>query len=221
MSLGLRGVIRAVLGFVVYGGIFFGTAGTFAYWEAWAFMGTLFVPAISAMVYFIRTDPEFLERRMRTREERTRQRGIMFGFIGAWLLVVAIPGLDQRFGWSAVPTWLVILADAMVLASYSFVIRVMVENRYASRTIAVDEGQELITTGLYALVRHPMYLGVLPMTVFVPLALGSWVAVIPGLFITPFLVLRILDEEEALKEDLPGYVEYMEQTKSRLVPGVW
>jgi protein-S-isoprenylcysteine O-methyltransferase Ste14 len=221
MSLGLRATIRAVVGFAFYSALFFGTAGTFDYWEAWVFMGTLFIPAILALIYFVRADPELLKRRMRMREERTPQKVIMLMFTATWLLVVVLPGLDHRFDWSAVPAWLVIFADVVVLASYTFVVRVMLENRYASRTIGVEEGQELVTTGLYALVRHPMYLGILPMTVFVPLALGSWWAVIPALAIPPFLVMRILDEEEVLKEGLPGYVEYVQKTRSRLIPGVW
>lgn len=221
MSLGLRAAIRAVLEFVVYGALFFGTAGTFDYWEAWVFLAALSIPGIGALIYLVRADPELLERRMRTREERARQKVIMVMFAATWLLVFALPGLDHRFGWSAVPTWLVIFSDSVVLASYVFAMRVVLENRYASRTIRVEEGQELVTTGLYALVRHPMYLAVLPVILFTPLALGSWWAVVPALSTPLFLVMRILDEEEALQEGLPGYVDYMQETRSRLIPGVW
>ncbi len=221
MSLGLRAAMRAVLGFVVYGALFFGTAGTFDYWEAWVFLGALFIPAIGALIYLVRADPELLERRMRMREERARQKVIMMMFTATWLLVFALPGLDRRFGWSAVPTWLVIFSDGVVLASYVFVIRVVLVNRYASRTIGVEEGQQLVTTGLYALVRHPMYLAILPLILFAPLALGSWWAMVPALPTPLFLVMRILDEEEALREGLPGYVDYMQETRSRLIPGVW
>ena len=221
MSPRLRATLRAVFGLAFYGALFFGTAGTFDYWEAWVFMGTLFIPALAAFIYLLHADPELLERRMRTREERIQQGIIMLMFTASWLLVVVLPGLDHRFGWSAVPGWLVIFADVVVLASYAFVMRAMLENRYASRTIAVEEGQDLVTTGLYARVRHPMYLGILPLTVFVPVALGSWWAMIPALASPIFLVLRILDEEEALKEGLPGYIDYMQKTTSRLIPGVW
>ena len=221
MSLGLRGAIRAVLELVVYGALFFGTAGTFDYWEAWVFLGALFIPGIGALIYLVRADPELLERRMRTREERARQKVITVISTATWLLVFALPGLDHRFGWSAVPTWLVIFSDGVVLASYVVAMRVVLENRYASRTIRVEEGQELVTTGLYALVRHPMYLASLPVILFTPLALGSWWAVVPALSTPLFLVLRILDEEEALQEGLPGYVDYMQETRSRLIPGVW
>jgi protein-S-isoprenylcysteine O-methyltransferase Ste14 len=116
---------------------------------------------------------------------------------------------------------LVVLSDAVVLVSYLLVVRVLLENRYASRTIGVDEGQELVTTGLYAVVRHPMYLAILPMILFTPLALGSWWAMIPALFAPISLVMRILDEEGALREGLPGYVDYMQETRSRLIPGIW
>lgn len=221
MPVGSRAAVRAVFGFALYGALFFGTAGTFDYWEAWVFMGTLFVPAIVGWIYLVRADPALLERRMRTREKRTRQKVIMLLFTATWLLVLGIPGLDHRFGWSAVPAGLVVFADVVVFASYAFVMRVMLENRYASRTIGVEEGQELVTTGLYALVRHPMYLGILPLIVFAPIALGSWWAMIPALAVPIFLVMRILDEEELLKEDLPGYLDYMQKTRNRLIPGVW
>lgn len=221
VSLGLRATIRAVFGVVFYGAVFFGTAGTFDYWQGWALMATLFIPAVATMLYLAWADPELLERRMRSREERTRQKGIMLVFVACWVLVVVLPGLDQRFGWSTVPAWLSILADVIVLASYAFIVRVMLENRYASRTISVEEGQELVTTGTYALVRHPMYMAILPLFVAVPVALGSWVALIPALVIPLSLVMRILDEEEALKEDLAGYAEYMGKTRFRLIPGIW
>ena len=220
-SLGLRAGIRAVLGVVVYGALFFGTAGTFDFWEAWVFLGALSVAGTGALIHLARADPELLERRMRMREERPRQKVIMAMFTATMLLVLALPGLDHRFGWSEVPTWLVILSLGVVLVSYVFVLRVLLENRYASRTIGVETGQELVTTGLYALVRHPMYLAILPVILFTPLALGSWWAMVSALPAPFFLMMRILDEEEALREGLPGYVDYMQETRSRLIPGIW
>jgi protein-S-isoprenylcysteine O-methyltransferase Ste14 len=217
----VRASVRFILAVVFYGAVFFGTAGTFDYWEAWLFMAALFLPMVPLIVYTARVAPDLLERRMRTREERARQKGIMMLWTLAWLVMFVLPGLDHRFGWSSVPTWLVICSDILTLASYLFVTSVMLENRYAARTVGVEEGQELVMTGSYAIVRHPMYMGVLPMVVFMPLALGSFWAVLPGLLTPVFLVLRILDEEEALKDGLPGYREYMEKTTSRLIPGVW
>jgi protein-S-isoprenylcysteine O-methyltransferase Ste14 len=217
----VRASVRFVLAVVFYGAIFFVTAGTFDYWEAWLFMAVLFLPIGLLIIYTARVAPDLLERRMKAREERTRQKGIVRLWTLTWLVMFVLPGLDHRFGWSSVPTWLVICSALLTLASYLFVIRVMLENRYASRTIGVEEGQELVTTGLYAIVRHPMYLGILPMVVAMPLALGSFWAVLPSLLTPLFLVLRILDEEEALTDGLPGYREYMEKTTSRMIPGVW
>lgn len=220
-ALGTRAVARLVVGLVVYGAIFFGTAGTLAYWEAWLTMGTLFLPMTAALAYFVRHAPDLLERRMKAREERARQKAIMTLLVPVWLSVLIVPGLDQRFGWSSVPVALVLLADMTMLAGYLFLIRVLLENRFAARTIRVEEGQELVTTGTYGIVRHPMYLGAVVMFVSMPVALGSWWALVPSAFVPVLMVLRILDEEEALLEELPGYGAYMESTTKRLIPGVW
>jgi protein-S-isoprenylcysteine O-methyltransferase Ste14 len=132
-----------------------------------------------------------------------------------------VPGFDHRLGWSSVPAWLVVVADALVLAGYLIFFLTVRENSFASRVIEVEDGQRVISTGPYAVVRHPMYTGIALMMVFAPLALGSWWAVIPALTTPPFLMLRILDEEEALVAQLPGYTEYTQRVRWRLIPGVW
>jgi protein-S-isoprenylcysteine O-methyltransferase Ste14 len=215
-------VLRISAGMVIWGGLFFGTAGTLRYWQAWLFLGTLFLPMLLIVGYLIRNDPELAERRLRAREKRSRQKLIITLTSLAWLVGFLIPGLDQRFGWSAVPTWAVLLADLLFLAGYLLFFLVLRENSYAGRTIQVDEGQTVISTGPYARVRHPMYSSTLLMMVFAPVALGSWWAALPMLLLTPpFLVLRIRDEEAALLEELPGYREYTQETTYRLIPGVW
>jgi protein-S-isoprenylcysteine O-methyltransferase Ste14 len=213
--------VRIPLGVAVIGGIFFLPAGTLRYWQAWLFMATVFIPMILATAYFLRHDPEVLERRMKAREERDRQKTVQKLGAVIWLGVFILPGLDHRFEWSSVPAPLVIVSALLVLAGYVFVFFTLRENRFASRTIRVEEGQTVITTGPYALVRHPMYLGVLAMFLFSPLALGSYWALIPALFMPVFLALRILDEEKALGEELPGYREYTQKTRKRLIPGIW
>ena len=221
MSTSIVAGLRVMVGIVVYGAVFFGTAGTFDYWQAWAFLGVIGVLALGAVLYLNRTDPALLERRMRARETRPRQRRIMRVFTTTMVLLLALPGLDRRFGWSEVPGWLAVVALCVVVVSYAFVVTVLAKNSFASRTIGVEEGQELVTDGPYAIVRHPMYLGVLPVAFATPIALGSWWGVLAALPAPWLLGLRILDEEEALKEELAGYEAYMERTRRRLIPGVW
>jgi protein-S-isoprenylcysteine O-methyltransferase Ste14 len=214
-------VIRITLGMVIWGALFFGTAGTLRYWQAWMFLATLFLPMLLMVAYLIRHDPELAQRRLRAREERTQQKLIIKLTSLLWLITFVLPGLDQRFGWSSVPTWVAIGADVVVLFGYFIFFLTLRENSYAGRTIQVDDGQTVITTGPYALVRHPMYLGVSFMLMAGPVALGSWWAALPALLTPLFLVLRIADEEDALVEELEGYEEYRKTTPYRLIPGVW
>jgi protein-S-isoprenylcysteine O-methyltransferase Ste14 len=214
-------LIRFTLAPLVMGAIFFGTAGTFRYWEAWVFMPVVIVPMALAVAYFFRRDPELLRRRMEAKEERAQQRTLqkLGGLV--WVGIFFIPGLDHRFGWSSVPEALVLAANVLVLAGYLVIILTLKENSYAARTIKVEEGQTVISTGPYAVVRHPMYVGAGVMLLATPLALGSYWALLPALAIPPFLVLRTLDEERVLLDELPGYREYTEKTSHRIIPGVW
>jgi len=206
---------------VVLGAIFFLPAGTLRYWQAWVYLAVLLVPMVLVLRYLMRHDPELLERRLAMQEERKKQSVIQLLASVAWLAAFLIPGFDQRFGWSAVPLPLVVVSDLLVLGGYLLFFLVMKQNSYAARVIRVQEGQTVITTGPYALVRHPMYLAVLTMLLFSPLALGSYWAMIPVLLMPLFLVLRIQDEEEMLVQELPTYREYTQQTRFRLIPGVW
>ena len=218
----LRMVItRFVGGAVILGALFFGTAGTFAYWHAWLFLAVLFLPMLGALIYLIRRDPALLERRMRTRERETQQQWIIGLSVVAFVFAYVLPGLDYRFGWSHVPVWVVWVAAAMVLLGYGLFFLVMKENSYASRVVEVNEGQTVIDTGPYAYVRHPMYVAALLMFLFAPLALGSYWAVIPSLLIVGVFVARILNEEVVLRRDLAGYPAYMQKVRFRLLPGVW
>ncbi|UCG87948.1 MAG: isoprenylcysteine carboxylmethyltransferase family protein, partial [Gemmatimonadota bacterium] len=187
----------------------------------WVYLAVLFIPMMLVLRYLVRNDPELLERRLAMREERKKQSVIQLLASLAWLSSFLIPGFDQRFGWSSVPWPLVVGSDVLVLSGYLLFFLVMKENSYASRVIRVQQGQTLIASGPYALVRHPMYLGVLAMLLFSPLALGSYWALLPVALTPLFLVLRIRDEEEMLLQELPGYHEYTQQTRFRLIPGVW
>jgi protein-S-isoprenylcysteine O-methyltransferase Ste14 len=196
-------------------------AGTLDYWQAWLFMGCVFVPAAFVTAYFLKNDPAFLQRRLKHREGLARQRRL----IGASQLVFAIgfivPGLDRRFGWSGVPPEVAVAANAVVLLSYAAIFLVFRENSFAGRVVEVYKRQKVISTGPYAFVRHPMYLAVLFMYLSAPIALGSYWGVLPMLLLVPVIVLRLLDEERLLRQKLSGYEAYCRKTRYRLVPLVW
>jgi protein-S-isoprenylcysteine O-methyltransferase Ste14 len=200
---------------------FFLPAGTLTYWEAWVYLGILFIPILSAGIYLLKNNPELLARRMRMREKEAEQRLIVKLSYIPFVLAFLLPGFDKRFGWSNVPVGVVVIADIFVLLGYGVVFLALRENRYASRIIEVEQGQTVISSGPYAVVRHPMYLGTLPLYTLSPLALGSYWAMIPAILIIPFIVARIRNEESVLGRELKGYKEYMQKTKYRLVPGIW
>ena len=201
--------------------MFFLPAGTLAYWEAWVYLAILLIPMMLVLVYLFRNDPELLERRMRMREREADQRLIIRISYLYLILTFSLPGFDRRFGWSDVPIWLVGAADILVLLGYYVFFLVLRENRYVSRIIEVEEGQSIISSGPYAVVRHPMYQGVSLLYTATPLALGSYWALIPSVMIVPLLAARIRNEESVLLRELEGYAEYSQQTRYRLLPGVW
>jgi len=211
-------VLAMIIVFILF---FFLPAGTWNYWQAWLYMGLLLIPMFFVMTYLIKNDPALLERRMRFQEKRSEQKLIIKFSSAVLLLAYILPGFDIRFGWSNTPVWACLAAAALMLIGYGIVIRVFVVNSYASRVIEVNSGQKVIDTDVYAIVRHPMYFGVSLMYTVSPLALGSCWAMIPGALIIPVLVARIVDEEAALEKDLPGYIEYKQKTKYRLIPFVW
>jgi len=216
-----RVLLRFLGGGLVLAAVLFGTAGTLAYWQAWLYLVPLFSAVTLALVYGIRTDPALLERRIRSREARVAQRKIISAATLILLLAFILPGLDFRFGWSDVPLVVVALADGMVLLGYGLFLLVIRENRYASRIVEVETGQKVITSGPYRYVRHPLYLAAIVMYLASPLALGSYWAILPALLLPFLLAARARDEERLLAAELSGYAAYMQQTRFRLVPGVW
>lgn len=220
-SLAARALVRAVLGFVVLGTLLFVPAGTTAYWQGWAYLAVLFGPMLLVFGYLIARDPVLLDRRLRAREPMREQRLIQGVGAVCYLAAFVVPGLDRRFGWSNMPTATVIAADLVCLAGYALFVRVLRENSFASRVIEVIGGQRVISTGPYAVVRHPMYVAVLAMFLATPVALGSWwgtLAMAPQLAV---IVARIRHEERVLVRDLRGYEEYTQRVRYRLLPGIW
>ena len=204
---------------IVMGVIIFLPAGSFRFWQAWIWWSGFSALTLFITAYFFKKSPELLSRRMKFKEKETTRKPP--AFLNLYFLCFLIPGLDFRFHWSTVPVWIVIAANAIVFLGYIFIIIVFKENSYASTIIQVEQEQQVIKTGPYAIVRHPMYLGVLFMLLFSPLALGSYWAIIPSLLCIPSLVLRIKSEEKVLLQDLPGYKEYCLKTRYRLIPSIW
>jgi protein-S-isoprenylcysteine O-methyltransferase Ste14 len=196
-------------------------AGTWTYWQAWLYVLSLLFPMTYATLYFLKHDPEFLERRLQSREQEPVQKRIVRWGLILFILAFLVPGLDRRFGWSHVPTFIVIVASGIVFLSYLGIIQVFKANSYAARTIRVEKGQKLAAKGPYAIVRHPMYACVVMMYVASPIALGSVWGLLPAMAIIPLLIARIKNEEEVLERELIGYKDYEQQTRYRLVPGAW
>ncbi len=213
--------VRFIPGFFVLGGMFFLPAGTFAYWEAWTYIAVLFIPMFFVFIYLVKKEPELLIRRLKMKEKEAEQSLIIKLSYVPFLIAFLLPGFDKRFGWSNVPVVVVVIADILVLLGYGIFFLVLRENPYASRIVEVEPEQKVITSGPYAMVRHPMYSGVLLLYIFSPLALSSYWAIIPTVFIIPVILARILSEEKILARDLDGYEEYIQKTRYRLIPGIW
>jgi protein-S-isoprenylcysteine O-methyltransferase Ste14 len=214
-------VVRFGSAFIVLMAMFFIPAGTWAYWEAWAYLAILFFPMLFVLAYMLKHEPDLLARRMRMKEKEAEQRLIVKLSFIPFLFAYILPGFDKRFGWSNVPTGVVVIAEILVLLGYGIVFLVFRENRFASRVVEVEQGQSVIKSGPYAIVRHPMYTGSILLWGLSPLALGSYWAMLPALAIIPTLVARIRNEEQILAKELKGYPEYMQETRYRLLPGVW
>jgi protein-S-isoprenylcysteine O-methyltransferase Ste14 len=199
-------------------------AGTLDYWQAWTFLGMYFTVSLAITLYLMKNDPKLLERRMRggpAAEKEPTQKVIMafasVGFIG--LLIV--PALDHRFGWTQMSPAVALMGDGLLALGWLAIFFVFKENSFTSATIELVPDQKVISTGPYALVRHPMYAGALVMLAGIPIALGSWWGLLVLVATMPALIWRLLDEEKFLARNLPGYVEYQEKVRYRLIPHVW
>jgi len=217
----IKVLIRLVLAIIILGLVFFLPAGSIKFWEAWAYMGVLFIPMIFVLIYLLKKDPELLERRMKMKEKEEPQKAcIKLSFL-VFFIAFIIPGFDYRFEWSKVLFIVVIIADLFVFIGYLLFFLVLKENTYASRIIEVEKGQKVISTGPYVIVRHPMYVAVLMMYVLSPLALGSYWAALAVLPLPVLIIFRIKNEEKILIDKLPGYREYTQKVKYRLIPYIW
>ncbi len=216
MSWGTRFVLLSALVFV--------PANTLDFPRGWAFLAVYFLLQAGMIGYFLRTDPKFVERRLKIgpgAETRTRQKLVMVLVIVCSFVSIMIAGFDHRFGWSQVSVVVSLAAYVVMVIGMGIQFRVFMENSFASATIEIAADQKVIATGPYAFVRHPMYSGALLTDCCIPLALGSWWALLPVAAKVPVIVIRLLDEEEFLRANLPGYAEYCQKVPYRLIPGIW
>ena len=220
-ALFIRAISRFSAGLLLVGGLLLIPAGTWNYPQGWLLMGILFVPMFVAGLVMMRRNPELLKKRLSVREEQTEQRRVIL-FSGIMFLMAFIAaGLSFRHGWLMLPVPVSLIAAVVFLAAYVLYAEVLRENTYLSRTVEVQENQKVIDTGLYGLVRHPMYMATVFLFLAMPLVLGSVISFLIMLAYIPIITKRIRNEEQVLSEGLPGYRDYMEKVKYRLIPFVW
>ncbi len=221
MKLLISALCKFIMGILLVGGLVFLPAGTFGYIGGWIFISLLFIPIfIMGAVLFIKS-PQLLQKRLDGREKQAAQKGVVASSALMFLCGFIIAGLDFRLGWSTVPSAVTVIAAVLFLLSYAMYAEVLRENAFLSRKIEVQENQTVVSTGLYGIVRHPMYAATVLMFCTFPFILGSFAAC-PLFFIYPFIIAaRIKDEEKLLSEQLAGYVEYKQKVKYRLIPFIW
>jgi protein-S-isoprenylcysteine O-methyltransferase Ste14 len=221
-------ILKGIIGNIIAGAVFLACllipAGTIHYWQAWAFFTAFEAAAQTLGVYLLVTDRKVLERRMNfgpKAETEPAQKAISALFVAGFPVMLVFPALDHRYGWSPVPAALSIAADVLVALALLANIPILKANAYAASTIRVEEGQPVISTGPYAVVRHPMYAAALALLAGVPVALGSWLGLVWIVIFFPVLAWRLLDEERYLRANLAGYPDYCARVRWRLVPYVW
>ena len=217
----IQSLAKFFLGVVVIGLLLFLSAGSLHYWQGWLLMGILFIPMFCAGLVMMAKNPELLRKRLNAKEEEKEQKIVvkLSGLLFIAAFVVA--GLNWRFGWCLLPDWAVWVSAVLFLACYLLYAEVLRENTYLSRTIEVQENQKVIDTGLYGIVRHPMYMATTVLFLAMPLVLASPISFLIMLLYIPLIAKRIKNEEKVLEEGLPGYKEYKQKVKYRVIPLIW
>ncbi len=221
MKLLINALTKFICGLLLVGLLIFLPAGTLQFTYGWLFIGLLFVPMlIAGFVMFFKT-PDFLAKRLDAKEKQGTQKGVVALSGLMFIAGFVVAGLDYRFSWSQMPVAVTIIASVLFLTAYALYAEVMRENAYLSRTIKVEEGQKVVDTGLYGIVRHPMYMATILLFLMIPVVLGSWYALIVFAFYPAIIVVRLKDEEDLLTRELPGYAEYKKKVIYRIIPFIW
>ena len=214
-------MLKFFSGLLLVGLLLFLPAGTFAYWQAWLLMGVLFVPMFFAGLVMMVKSPELLRKRLNAREEQGEQKQVIAWSGLMFLAAFVLAGLNFRFGWLVLPAWVSWAAALLFLLAYLLYAEVLRENVYLSRTVEVQENQKVIDTGLYGVVRHPMYAATLLLFLSMPLILGSPFSFVVMLLYLPLIAKRIRNEEAVLEQGLEGYADYKKRVKYKVIPGLW
>ena len=217
----LSALTKFFLGVILLGALLFIPAGSFSYWQGWLLMGILFVPMFVAGLILMAKNPDLLQKRLNAREKEAEQKTVVALSGLLFIAAFVVAGLNWRFGWWLLPEWVVWGAAGLFLVSYLMYAEVLRENTYLSRTIEVQENQKVIDTGLYGIVRHPMYMATTILFLAMPLVLASPISFLIMLGYIPVIAKRIRNEESVLEKGLPGYKEYKQRVKYRLLPFIW
>ncbi len=217
----VQAIIKFLAGFILVGVLIFLPAGTWSWWQGWLLMGILFVPMFGAGLVMMKKSPDLLRKRLNAKEQESEQKTVLLLSGCMFLAAFIVAGLNFRFGWIILPDWVSWAAGAMFLAGYILYAEVLRENVYLSRTVEVQENQKVIDTGLYGIVRHPMYMSTLLLFLAMPLVLGSVISFVIMLLYIPVIAKRIRNEEEVLEKGLEGYTEYKKKVKYKVIPYVW
>ena len=221
MKLLISALTKFTCGLLLVGLLIFLPAGTLHYTYGWLFIGLLFVPMLIAGFVMLRKSPEFLAKRLDAKEKQATQKGVVALSGLMFIAGFVVAGLDYRFAWSKMPLPVTIAASVLFLTAYALYAEVMRENAYLSRTVKVEEGQKVVDTGLYGIVRHPMYMATILLFLMIPIVLGSRYALIVFAFYPAIIIVRLKDEENLLNRELPGYAEYKKKVKYRIIPFIW
>ena len=221
MTLLVNALIKFLSGLLLVGLLIFLPAGTLSYTYGWLFIGLLFGPMLIAGFVMFFKSPDFLAKRLDAKEKQATQKGVVALSGLMFIAGFVVAGLDFRLGWSKMPAAVTVVASALFLVAYVLYAEVMRENAYLSRTIKVEEGQKVVDTGLYGIVRHPMYMATILLFLMIPVVLGSWYALIAFAFYPAIIIVRLKDEEDLLTRELPGYAEYKQKVKYRIIPFIW
>lgn len=216
-----QAITKFIIGLVMVGVLIFLPAGSFMYWQGWLLIGILFVPMFIAGLIMMKKSPELLRKRLNVKEEETEQKTVIMLSGIMFIAAFVVAGLNFRFGWIVLPEWVSYAGAIIFLAAYALYAEVLRENAYLSRTVEVQQDQKVIDTGLYGVVRHPMYMSTLLLFLAMPLVLGSIISFVITLAYIPIIAKRIGNEEKVLEDGLPGYAEYKNKVKRKVVPFIW